>query len=195
MCGQYALLLQKNQTLYGKIKEIYARINREFEMGDIFPGQVAPVITETHQQLHISAMEWGFPTQAKQLIFNARAETLHERVMFRDLVDHCRCVVPTSGFYEFSSAPKRTRFLLQGEEHPTVYLAGIYQRRMNGLSRFVIITMAAQGPAAAIHDRMPVMLRKEEVVSWLAHETDIQSFIRTPYSLNVTENKNKRTSG
>ena len=61
---------------------------------------------------------WGFPGfDKKGVIFNARSETALEKKTFRDSVKERRCIIPATGFYEWSekkdkyfSAPRITEY-------------------------------------------------------------------------------------
>jgi len=86
--------------------------------GEIFPSAIAPVVAkfatkisnhsegspaESNIIYEIIAMKWGFPHwQNSSVIINARAETAAVKNMFRRPLKEQRCVIPSSGFYEWS---------------------------------------------------------------------------------------------
>ena len=52
------------------------------------------------------------------------------------------------------------------ENTPLTYLAGLYDT-VEGETRFVILTTAANASMEPVHDRMPLVLTQEEGCSWL----------------------------
>jgi putative SOS response-associated peptidase YedK len=48
---------------------------------------------------------WKKPLSELAMTFNARAETIAERPMFRSASKARRCVIPASGFYEWTGKP------------------------------------------------------------------------------------------
>lgn len=98
------------------------------------------------------------------VIFNARAETVEEKKTFRQSLFTNRCVVPSTGFYEWDEQKKKHLFRLPPGEQ-TLYMAGIC-KEYDGIQRYVILTTAANNSMKAIHDRMPVILPKDKILLW-----------------------------
>ena len=70
-----------------------------FIKGEVFPTNIAPVI----EDCEIVAVKWGFPHWKNTgVIINARSETALEKKMFGKALRERRCVIPSSGFYEWS---------------------------------------------------------------------------------------------
>jgi len=84
--------------------------------------------------------------------------------MFKKCLAEKRCVIPTTGFYEWDSAKKK--YLFQLPEAPELYLAGLYND-FAGEQRFTILTTAANASIADVHNRMPLVLPKEDISPWL----------------------------
>lgn len=133
--------------------------------GDVHPAQQAPVITGAQNKLSAERMAWGFPRyDGKGYVINARAETAGEKPMFRDSFLHRRCVIPAQRFYEWDPAKNMVTF--RRPDAPVLYMAGIYDR-FAGENRFTVLTTAANASVARFHDRMPVLLEREELEPWL----------------------------
>ena len=133
--------------------------------GDVHPSQQAPVITGAQNKLSAERMAWGFPRyDGKGYVINARAETAGEKPMFRDSFLHRRCVIPAQRFYEWDPAKNMVTF--RRPDAPVLYMAGIYDR-FAGENRFTVLTTAANASVARFHDRMPVLLEREELEPWL----------------------------
>lgn len=108
-------------------------------------------------------LHWGLSVEwdAKPLI-NARAETLAERPTFRRLLGR-RVLIPAHAWWEWRPDGRRrvkTRLSLATEE--VFALAGLVEGE-----RFTLVTCAASGAVAPIHDRMPVLLAPEAEAAWL----------------------------
>ena len=108
---------------------------------------------------------WGFPGfQGKGLLINARSETAEERPTFREPLLHRRCVVPTTGFYEWNK--QKEKFLFHYPDSTVVYLAGLWGE-IGGKRCYTILTTEPNQAVATVHNRMPVLLAKEQVRPWL----------------------------
>lgn len=104
---------------------------------------------------------------------NARAETLAEKATFFDLVEHTRCIIPVSGFYEWegeSEASSPFYFIIPSR--PVFGLAGLcswWTNPESGMVKltFTIITCPSNDLVGRVHNRMPVILSEEDVTPWL----------------------------
>src|SRR3974377_529713 len=70
------------------------------------------LIPPNSDQLELWPMRWGlipwwWKKTRKELpsTFNARAETITARPMFRDAFQERRCIIPVSGYYEWKPTP------------------------------------------------------------------------------------------
>lgn len=69
-------------------------------------------------------LAWGFPRfDKKGVVINARAETAPDKPMFRKCLEQRRCVIPSTGFYEWAADKTKYRFRLPGED--ALYMAGL----------------------------------------------------------------------
>ena len=98
--------------------------------------------------------------------FNARAETVAEKPMFRGAFKDRRCIIPASGFYEWTGEQGRQA---AASLHRGRRLAGAGLRRALGslersrqlstrCSPATIIVSGASAWMTPYHDRMPVLL-------------------------------------
>ena len=118
--------------------------------------------------IRLSLQTWGIPGWKGGLMINARAETVCEKPMFRRSMAAQRCVIPATSFYEWDAARHKYQFALPGEP---LYLAGLYDN-VDGANRFVILTTTPNASMHGIHDRMPLILRRDQIRPWL---TDAES--------------------
>jgi putative SOS response-associated peptidase YedK len=131
-------------------------------------------------------MQWGIPQlQGNGVIINARAETAMEKPTFRTLLAHRRCVVPTTGFYEWqkqSGSKTKTKYLFRLPETKMVYLAGFYGLYA-GINQYVILTTAPNSSIAEYHDRMPLILTPEQISDWLKEAKFAAELVQSPCDL------------
>ncbi|MDO4299578.1 MAG: SOS response-associated peptidase family protein [Lachnospiraceae bacterium] len=143
--------------------------------GDVYPSQEAVVLSGKGQNLMIERMRWGFVQQErKNLLINARVETVLERNMFRDSVMHRRCVVPARHFYEWDASKNKVSFMRRDDS--ILYMAGFY-RQFQGEDRFVILTTESNTSVASVHERMPLILEAPEVEDWIFEDTCLDSLL------------------
>ncbi|WP_083879125.1 SOS response-associated peptidase [Leucobacter salsicius] len=130
---------------------------------------------------HFQTAYWSLlPPWAKELkpkfpTFNARAETAATKPSFKAAVQHGRCAIPVTGFYEWSGPQgARVPHAIHGPD-PVLTLAGLYswwrapESGPNGEWHLTatILTSPSTGKMAEIHDRMPVFLAPELTAEWL----------------------------
>jgi putative SOS response-associated peptidase YedK len=128
----------------------------------------------------LGAMQWGMvpswaanPKEGPRPI-NAKAETLLDRPLFADALEHGRrVIVPVDGFYEWQDAPEgKQPFLLAAPDGSPLAFAGLWSRwsgpEGEPLVTFAIVTAAANADVSGLHDRMPVLLRPEQWDTWLS---------------------------
>ena len=115
---------------------------------------------------------WADDPRISARTFNARAESVATKPMFRHAFRHRRLLVPVDGFYEWAAVPgeprKQPYFFHRADGEPVV-LAGLWERWARGdderLSATVITTAA--GPDMPVHDRQPVVLEPATWATWL----------------------------
>lgn len=164
MCGRYLFSAEQNAELTQIVKAVERRYGQtSVPQGEIRPTAVMPVLHEEHSSIQPVLQTWGYKLPTS-LVINARAESVLEKPLFRDSVRQRRCIVPTSGFYEWD-AEKRKYFFQQGRNQ-AMYLAGLTLMR-NGAPSYCIITTAANDSMKTVHDRMPLILSKEQAADWI----------------------------
>lgn len=169
MCGRYYVDDDTAREIEKLIRQVDEKMrkaeNIHLQAEDIHPSEVAPVIAANHNALCCRWQRWGFPDfSGKQLIFNARSESALEKKMFKESVEHRRVVVPATWFYEWNKNKEKNIFYR--EDQSVLYMAGLYNRFQNE-DRFVILTTAANESMKLVHDRMPLLLERDEIGKWL----------------------------
>lgn len=114
---------------------------------------------------------WAKDTTIGARAFNARAETLAERPMFREAYRRRRCLVPADGFYEWQKTDgAKQPFLIRVRGGGPFAFAGLWERwgkDAETITSFTIVTTRANAFMAELHDRMPVILDPPHWSRWL----------------------------
>lgn len=171
MCGRYILFTDPElREIRDIINEVQRKIHGEIKTGEIFPTDRALILIQSQGILSPEAVVWGFPgSHSKGVIINARAETVPEKPMFRNCLAARRCVIPSTGFYEWSHDGKKTKYQFNLPGAGALYMAGLYNE-YQGENRFVILTTAANASMANVHNRMPVVLDRDRMEHWMNSE-------------------------
>ena len=177
MCGRFKsnTLVQLNQ-----IKSIFniknIKLSKE-EVDDlnkeISPGMKAPIITN---EFIIETQSFGLlKWDNKGLIFNSRTETVSNNKFFKNDFELNKCIIPVSSYYEWQKQLNTKIKYEFTKEDQLLFLAGFYKLE-NNEKHFSIITKRATKDISFIHDRMPLLLNKEEAYNWLSN-INIQSIL------------------
>lgn len=141
---------------------------------NVCPTNAVAVVTSDGGVRRLRAMRWGFIPQWYKapndgpLIINARAETVAVKPAFREAVRSRRCIVPASGFYEWSkgTAGEKLPWYFTRADGAPMALAGLWQRW--GEEDTVAIVSTGAGPGmAGVHHREPVVLEAPDWPLWL----------------------------
>lgn len=130
----------------------------------------------------LDVLRWGLiPSWAKDAkigfsTINARAETIATQPAFRDAFRQRRCIIPASGFYEWQKAivdgkEVKLPHYIRRRDGRLLAIAGLWERWTDPqgkiIETFTVITTSANDLIRPLHDRMPVILRREDCRIWL----------------------------
>ena len=76
-------------------------------------------------------------------------------------------MIPASGFYEWNQLKEKNSFTRP--DATPLYIAGFCDWFENE-RRFVILTTAANDSMIKVHDRMPLIIEKEQLEDWFDNE-------------------------
>jgi len=79
-----------------------------------------------------------------------------------------RCVIPVRHYYEWDN--HRNKVTFYRNDSLTIYMAGCYNL-FDEEKRFVILTTGANASIEKVHDRMPLILEKNEIEDWIFDDT------------------------
>jgi putative SOS response-associated peptidase YedK len=114
---------------------------------------------------------WVADRRAASRMINARAETVRTTPAYREPFARRRCLVPADGWYEWRRRPDRPgtqKYYLTSHDGTPLAFAGLWQAGRDELpATCTILTTAALGALAEVHDRMPLVLAADRWESWL----------------------------
>lgn len=137
----------------------------------------------------LEAARWGLvPSWAKDpsigaKAFNARAEEVEDKPMFRQALIKRRAVVPASGYYEWhTEGGVKTPYYIHPIDDSPLLFAGLYEwwkdparsddDPARWLLTFTIMTRSAVGSLGSVHDRMPLFIDADYADVWLDPTTE-----------------------
>lgn len=178
MCGRYGYVSGKKIIDYFELSESID-IEPNYNAA---PSQNLPVVIKDGGKLKLEIMRWGLvPFWAKDMRtaqINARSEGIEEKAFFRKPFKKQRCLVPASYFFEWmKTKDNKIPYLIKARDREVFAFAGVYDVVKDGDGRkiksFAIITTEPNRVVAKIHNRMPVILEKEDEREWLKENAGI----------------------
>ncbi len=190
MCGRYAIIVPTDA-----MAQLFAAAPANdlppVPNYNVCPTDPVHVVREGVSGRALVAMRWGFiphryktPTDGPLLI-NARAETIAEKPAFREACRARRCLVPASGFYEWTKDADGKRlphYITRADGAPLV-MGGVWQdwaREGEQLTTCAVVTLPSSSDVAHIHHRMPLVLTLRDWPVWLGEEGKGAARLMTP---------------
>ncbi|NNF70571.1 MAG: SOS response-associated peptidase [Rhodobacteraceae bacterium] len=176
MCGRFAITLPPD-AMAQLFDAAPANDLPHVPNYNVCPTNAVHVITGGDGR-RLQAMRWGFlpfwyksPTDGPLLI-NARAETIADKPAFRAACRERRCLIPATGFYEWTKDAdgKRLPWYIHRRDGAPIAFAGIWQhweREGEAMPTCAVVTTQANTSMAAIHHRMPVSIEPDDWPLWL----------------------------
>ena len=173
MCGRFTIT-HPNEALAALFDAVPGNDLPDAPRFNICPTNAVAVVTSAGSGRRLQAMRWGLiPPWFKApndgpLIINARSDTVATKPAFRESVRQRRCIIPASGFYEWTEGPAKSRlpFYITRADGLPMALAGLWQAWGDMLTCAVVSTESGPG-MAGIHDREPVILNPQDWPLWL----------------------------
>jgi len=173
MCGR---------VLIGENKEIERQggVRRDTAPGKVSktstgnPGSLLPVVTDA-EPTKIQYYRWGllrvWDNEIHSRCKHARIETLQSVPSFKDLAGRKHCVTKVQGYFEFDKVNKQLYYITTADDSP-LYIAGLWDIWLDVdtnvlIPTFTMITTNPDETVGQIHDRMPVLLKRNQISTWL----------------------------
>lgn len=197
MCGRYTLTVDLD-AITAEFGPFETRETIPIPRFNIAPTQSAPVLRNIEGKHWVDALKWGLiPSWSKDAtigtrLINARSETVSEKPSFRAAFKSRRCLIPTTGFYEWRkispNGPKQPYHIHRKDGRAFAY-AGLWEQWTdpNGevVESFTILTTEANDLIRPLHNRMPVILSPNDYDKWLnAGASDVETLrsLMQPFS-------------
>ena len=172
MCGRITLT-DPNAALAALFDAVAGNDLPDSPRFNICPTDPVAVVTSDGIR-RLRPMRWGLippwyksPTDGP-LIINARADTVAQKPAFREAIRQRRCILPASGFYEWSAGPDRSRlpwYITRSDGQPLA-LGALYSH-WGDIDSVATVTVDGGPNMAGIHDREPVILEPSDWPRWL----------------------------
>jgi putative SOS response-associated peptidase YedK len=156
---------------------------------NVCPTTTIDTILDQDGKRRLERMRWGLiPSwwskplkDMKFATFNARAETVATKPMFRSAFKRNRCMIPVSGYYEWQDTPsgKQPWYFTAWDGSPALTIAGLWDKWEDKASGETLksCTMIITEPnkfLAEVHDRMPVLLNEKDYEPWLSGQAGLE---------------------
>lgn len=201
MCGRYAATTSP-ERLTEIFHAVDARPGDRDEQAryNVAPSALVHTVATHDNQRLLGMMRWGFVPRwasrvgAPRQPINARLETITSSKMFSASWRTRRCLVPADAYYEWhdpGGGQRKQPYAIRAHDGQPMAFAGIWttwrpaqpppdnhgsttdgDRDDGRVVSMAVVTTAAQGPAAKVHDRMPLIVPEALWTPWLACDDD-----------------------
>jgi putative SOS response-associated peptidase YedK len=199
MCGRftYRLTWPEIVRLYRLALDAPARNTQP--RYNVCPTTTIDAVIERDGTRELVAMRWGLvPSwwskplkEMRVATFNARAETVADKPMFRDAFRRTRCLIPASGYYEWQDTPdgKQPYYFTRRDGQP-ITIAGLWdtwrdKQAAETIKSAAMVITDANEVIGELHDRMPVILEQDQFEPWLSGAAGVE--ILTPAANDVLQ--------
>ncbi len=193
MCGRFLLTAEIEEVIGSyniRLRDDVADLSK----GDKYPGTKIPVIIKEWDK-ELKLFRWGFKLKgSKKDLINARMETAFDKPLFKRAFYENRCIIPANAFYEWKTEDNgKIKYRISVKGSSLFPMAGLYKHFIDenndSYIGVVILTCPANEQMSPIHDRMPVILKKEDEEIWLSKNMkdifDLHNKLLTSYNLNL----------
>lgn len=180
MCGRFAVLTYKEMAAVVAAVEGRAalqRIAQDAPRAHARPGSSILLFGRDakSESLGIAEATWGFvPEWSAKPVFNTRIESMLEgSPMWRGATENGRCVIPAASFFEphateTAPSPRTGRPMKRPYRFASLDGTPLLMAGVQAAGRCSVVTCEPNRWVAPIHNRMPLLLRFEEVGTWLS---------------------------
>ena len=189
MCGRstYKLTWEEIVALYRLTLE-QPPVNTRARY-NVCPTTTIDTIVGSDGKRQLVPMRWGLVPfwwskplkELKLATFNARAETVTTKPMFRGPFQRSRCLIPVSGYYEWEDTPggKQPWYFTASDGSPALTVAGLWdewrdKERGETLKSCTMIITEPNEFVAEVHNRMPVLLGEKDFEPWLFGKAGVE---------------------
>ena len=196
MCGRFTQTATTEQLIEEFMLEESFDVEARY---NIAPTQTITAVRASDGKRKLALLKWGLvPSWSKDpsigaRMINARSETVAEKPSFRSAFKKRRCIVPSSGFYEWQKVEgKKEPYFVSLRDKRPFGIAGLWES-WEGPDGFLetctLLTTSANELVHTIHERMPVILSRDDYGRWLdmnSKPDELQGLLH-PYSSEMME--------
>ena len=173
MCNLYTV--KKSVDEIAAFFGVAASGNRPNVPEELYPGAPGLVVREEDGTRLLESMVWGFPLRLKTMKPNAKPIPVNNiaeltKGMWVGLArkPQWRCLIPATGFAEAEGEKGRmTRTWFSLRDEPIFAWAGLWRVSDEWGKVYSGVMTDANVDIASVHDRMPVILHRDEWGTWL----------------------------
>ena len=184
MCGRF--------TLRARLTDLAAEFDLKWALeqdwtpnSDIRPTTQIPIIRQINGERELAMVRWGLvppwepEPKTKYSTFNAKAETVSEKASYKKPFQKQRCLIVADGYDEWKvvggteKKPIKQRYHIHCPDDRFFAFAGLWEhweREENAVDSATIIITSGNAELSHIHERMPVILHKQDFPLWLDPE-------------------------
>jgi len=173
MCGRMNVIDDPNVRAFMDALGIpvYPKRNVDFR-----PTDKTLLLIPKGKDIEPATMSWGIkPSWSKQLLINAKSETISEKTTFKKAFEHHRALVVCSGWYEWKDEghgdkkAKKQKYLVQHSLKQPMLMAAVCftGHSPKEASQFVTLTTTSNEKLKQVHHRMPLIIHADEMDDWL----------------------------
>ena len=163
---------------------------------NVCPTNSIHVVTSNKFGRKVESLRWGFvpswylEINAGPILINARSETLAQKPAFASACKERRCLIPSSGFYEWSKDSEGNKipwFVNRNDDTPLVF-GGVWQEWGDEsiiVKTCAIVTTSSNTKLSNIHHRLPLVLERSDWGFWLGEEGHGASTLMKPTSNDI----------
>ena len=179
MCGRYQLLTKFADLPSLLKKDLPRNFEKNYAQQELIRPGDPVLVLKNEGKITASIMLWGFISEwsedpfAKDSLrpFNARAETVGKKRLFKGSWRHKRCLIISSGFFE-----KGHRIIRKDKK--SFWLGGIWNRWMSDdgseIESCCVLTTTPNELIKPLHNRMPVVIPNGLEEEWISPVKDEQ---------------------
>ena len=177
MCGRYELTTKFDQLPTLLTKDLPKGFEQKYCPQHLIRPTDPVLVLKNEGKITTSLMLWGFISEwskdpfskKRPRPFNARAETVGEKKLFRGSWRHKRCVLPASGFFEKGHRISR-------KDSQPFWIGGLWNKWMgpdgSELETCCVLTTQPNNLVRPLHNRMPVIIPNGLEEDWIAPVKD-----------------------
>ncbi|HNW35815.1 MAG TPA: SOS response-associated peptidase [Candidatus Ozemobacteraceae bacterium] len=197
MCGRFSLIATWQSLLDAMKAEPPKQYTARYNIAPSQPVLLLWRNEDTGRREFTHALwglvpSWSNEDRPVNPLINARAETAATKPAFRESFRRRRCLIPATGFYEWSgTGGKKQPWHFQMRDGGLFAFAGLWERLVSPVGGEIetcaILTTTANRLVAKVHDRMPCILQPEAFDAWIgdgeetpgsAQTTAVQKLLR-----------------